>query len=335
MRRPIERMWIVWESQRRSVELGGRLGCSFHVYDIRGLRRYPLSIAGTLSLLVRFRPRCLFVQNPSMILAAIACVYGVLSGNVVVVDRHTSFPHLSKIPYLAHPRPLSVRRHVFNLLHRFTLRTADLTIVTTSYLAELVREAGGRPFVLPDPIPALARRAVPQLQGRKNVLVISSFVEDEPIAEVLGAARHLDDPSVRIYFSGNHRKGDVDWTAQAPPNVVFTGFLSSADFVDLLFAVDAVVVLTTVDHCLLCGCYEAVAADKPLITSDTTALREYFHGAEFVEAQAESILGGLRRVLHDLETYRARTEEMRAKLGADWERAFNDLEREIAGARRR
>lgn len=321
----IERLWIAWERQRRSEELARRFGCVFHAFDIKGLRRYPVSIAATVALLARHRPRYLFVQNPSMILAALACLYGMVTRNFVVVDRHTTF-------LLDKPKTFSIWRTVFLALNRLTLQTASLTIVTNQYLAKLVREAGGRPFVLPDPIPVMAPTAVSRLEGERNVLVISSFAEDEPIAEVLEAARQLQLPDVRLYVSGNPRKGTVDWTARAPSNVVFTGFIPSADYVNLLFSVDAVMVLTTADHCMLCGCYEAVAANKPLITSDKDDLREYFRGAEFVEPRADSILRGLERVLRDLGTYQARTENMREEILGDWAKAFANLEREVVQA---
>ena len=327
MSHKVERMWIVWEQQRRSEELARRLSCSFHVFDLKGLRRYPVSIAGTVALLARHRPRYLFVQNPSMILAGLACLYGMVTRNVVVVDRHTTF-------LLNKPKTFSIWRTVFLTLHYLTLRTASLTIVTNSYLAKLVREAGGRPFVLPDPIPVLSPMSVSHLEGRRNVLFVSSFGDDEPVAEVLEAARQLQLPDVRIYISGNPRRGTVDWSAHAPSNVAFTGFIPTGDYVSLLFAVDAVIVLTTADHCMLCGCYEAVAAHKPLITSDKEDLREYFRGAEFVEAQADSIVRGLRRVLADLSTYQERTAAMGDEMIRRWADAFSDFEEELAKAAR-
>jgi hypothetical protein len=47
-----DRLWVVWERQRRSIELARRLGCEFHEYDIDGPFRYPISIGRTVKLLV-------------------------------------------------------------------------------------------------------------------------------------------------------------------------------------------------------------------------------------------------------------------------------------------
>jgi glycosyltransferase involved in cell wall biosynthesis len=306
-----DRVWIVWERQRRSIELARRLGCEFHEYDIQGPLRYPISIARTVRLLAARRPRLLFVQNPSMILATIACLYGVLTGNAVIVDRHTTF-------LLNRPVKFSVKRAVFLALHRFTLRHATLTIVTNTFLSDLVDAAGGRGFVLPDPIPELVRHGSPQLEKGPNILVVSSFADDEPIAEVLEAARVTDLPDVHFYVSGRYARRGIDWAALAPKNVTLTGFLSERDYVDLLFAVDGVMALTKWDHCMLCGCYEAVAAAKPLITSDKPELRDHFRGAIFARADAASIGAAVRELVADRATFATRAALMRPELEAEW-----------------
>ncbi|CAN5541612.1 hypothetical protein BH09GEM1_BH09GEM1_01800 [soil metagenome] len=319
----VNRMWIVWERQRRSVELARRLGCEFHQLDLAGPTRYPLSFLRTIALLATRQPRCLFVQNPSMILSSIACIYGLVAQATVVVDRHTTF-------LINKPTDFSVRRTLFLVFHRFTLRAATLTLVTNDHLAGLVRAAGGRAFVLPDPLPVLSPTALPRLEGTKNVLVVSSFNEDEPVAEVLEAARGLGMPDVRLYVSGRHTGRSIDWQQLAPSNVILTGFLTESDYVNLLFAVDVVVALTKWDHCMLCGCYEAVTAGKPLITSDKPELRAYFRGAEWATSDACSIRDALRRVVEDIASYQDQTARMRSTISADWSATFDALESVLA-----
>ena len=92
--------------------------------------------------------------------------------------------------------------------------------------------------------------------------------------------------------------------AGAPDNVTFTGFLSERDYVNLLFAADAVLALTTAESCMLCGCYEALAARKALLTSDTSALREYFDRALFVQSTPESIARGIREFVDNRDRWR-------------------------------
>ena len=65
----------------------------------------------------------------------------------------------------------------------------------------------------------------------------------------------------------------------------------------MLFSVDAVMVLSTAIHTMLCGCYEALGAEKPLITSNQIVLREYFSGAVFVENTTIGISNGIKEIL--------------------------------------
>jgi len=55
-----------------------------------------------------------------------------------------------------------------------------------------------------------------------------------------------------------------------------TGFIPDDLFIQMIYSCDAVIVLTTVEDCLVCGAYEAVAAEKPCILSCTETLVGYF-----------------------------------------------------------
>lgn len=318
MRRTGGRVWIAWEWQRRSVELARHFGCEFHAIVLDGLFRYPISILRTLRILAR-RPQILFVQNPSMILATLACAVGCITRTPVVVDRHSTF--LLGRRYRNTPRIL-----LFKLLHRFTLRAATLTLVTNEFLAARVRALGGRAFILPDKLPELKPTRPQAWPGGRHLLMISSCSRDEPIPEVLAAMRELSAEEIRLHISGNHRKLDESVRRAAPPNVEFTGFLPEQDFVDLLLSVRAVLALTTAKHCLLCGCYEAVAAGKPLLTSASDELREYFDGALCVENTSAAIATGIRRVVSEEAHWTRQALASRERIAAVWSRRAASLE---------
>jgi glycosyltransferase involved in cell wall biosynthesis len=306
------RLWITWERQRRSIELAPTFGCELAVFDFAGRRcRYARSLAATLALVLRRRPSVLFVQNPSMILAAFACVLGPLLRIPVIVDRHTTF-------LLGKDVRATLRRRVFWRLHLFTIRRAALTLVTNAQLADLVTEAGGRAAVLPDRIPSLHPTSPYPRDGDLSVVVPASYGEDEPLDAVLGACRLLP-AGVRVYITGNYRKHDSGLPARAPGNVTFTGFLSEQDYSDLLFAADAVLALTTAEACMLCACYEALAAGKGLITSDKAVLRDYFDRAIFVQNTPESIAEGIRKFADGGDRHKADSRIMLTELSAKWD----------------
>jgi glycosyltransferase involved in cell wall biosynthesis len=155
---------------------------------------------------------------------------------------------------------------------RFIHRTADLGIVTNEGLVPVVEANGGRAVVLPDRVPDLAPcRSVPPAAA-DLVVFVCSFAPDEPYREVIEAARELEGVA-RVAITG--RPANVD-TQTLPANVTLTGFLTTEDYEHLLASAAVVVDLTSMEDCLVCGAYEAVALGKPLVTSDTAALRQVF-----------------------------------------------------------
>jgi glycosyltransferase involved in cell wall biosynthesis len=317
-----KRIWITWETQRRSIELSKKFGCKFYLIEHTGSFRYPISILKTLAIIIRERPDVLFVQNPSMILALVACLCRKVWRYYLVVDRHTTF-------LLDKEYQKNLRLIMFKLFHRYTIKIADITIVTNNYLADLVKKLQGRPFVLPDIIPQLVGSRRINLKGKQNLLLISSFGIDEPIVEVLESMKPLAKDDIYLYITGNFKKLTDEVLRSAPPNIVFTGFLDEQDFVDMLFSVDSIMVLTTAESCMLCGCYEAVSVGKPLITSDKGVLRDYFKEAVFVDNTISGIREGVIKILKDLAYYQFRIQNLKGILIKQWEDQYAKLETKI------
>ena len=309
----MDRLWLTWENQRRSRELAEFFDCCFRALVFEGWLRYPRSIVNTLVLLLRNRPRILFVQNPSMVLAAVAVLWGMLTKTFVVVDRHTTF-------LLNREDERSLWLVVFKTLHHFTLRHADITVVTNDHLAGIVLEHGGRPFVLQDKLPEVdcdpVHLDVPE--GTRTVLFICSFADDEPIKEVFEALRLGQGREVRLYVSGNPARASADLLAAAPSGVTFTGFLPDEEYLRLLCSVDMVLVLTTADYTMLCGCYEAFSAGKPLVTTNKDVLHQYFDGAVFVDNSPAAIAEALAKPDAELREISDRIQRSRAALHEAW-----------------
>jgi ribosomal protein L31 len=306
-----KRIWITWETQRRSVELSKILKCNLYIIELNGLFRYPFSIVKTLYIIVRENPQILFVQNPSMVLAAFASLYCKITHLPLVVDRHTTF-------LLDNPIASSWRRWIFLLLHRFTIKNAFITIVTNDHLADLVLQSKGNPFILPDPLPALSPKRIKTLAGGTTILVPSSFRMDEPIHQIIESATFLTGKNIFMYITGNISNFKKRYKGNMPANVQLTGLLPEQDYIDLLFSVNAVMVLTTASSCMLCGCYEAVSAEKPLITSDKPALRNYFFDALFVDNSVERIVQACSEVANSIESYTIKSRNMKTTLAARW-----------------
>ena len=322
MHRADQLIWIAWQEHRRSRELAAALGASLFTI-LRGgkyLTRITILSLRTVALLLRLRPGRVIVQNPSMVLASIVCFLKPLFHFKVIVDRHSNFKFETSTSK-------DLKYRVFHYLSRYTVRRADLTIVTNSYLKRLVQMWDGRGFVLQDKIPGLyrSRPGLRRLSGEQNIVCICSFSGDEPIDEILQAAGRLDG-SLAIYMTGNSREYLRRSQQQLPPNVVFTGFLPESDFISLVVSADAVMALTTKEHILLCGAYEALAAGKPLILSNTSALREYFgDGPVYTENKAAGIAEAIQSVIENRAAIAANISDLRKELFAAWTLKFDDI----------
>lgn len=313
-------LWITWDHHRRTSELARALGIPLKVISLSAPRavRYLVLGAATVLTLVRTRPRLLIVQNPSIILAALACGLRRLLGYTLVVDRHSNFEFANTDTGL------------FNAISNYSLRHADLTIVTNTRVKEIVEAKGGRGFILPDKLPTLAKARVKPLSGRVNVVFVCTYSPDEPVIEVIEAARLLP-ADVHVHITGNNRSLPASVRENAPPNLVFTGYLPSADYESLLLSADLVLELTTRDHTLLCGAYEAVSLGKPLIISRTEALTQYFRrGAVTTENTAPSIANAIVIAQAQLPRLNQDVRTLASELTDDWNQRFDTLVQHLA-----
>lgn len=336
-----DRVWIAWERQRRSLGLSARLGARLDLFidEDRGWLRYPISAAKTLKVLMQSRGKAVFVQNPSMLLAALAGVLKKPLGYFLAVDRHSNFSFLSGGP----PGP---KRMASNLLSGFTLRRADLTIVTNAELAEKVAAMGGRPLVLPDPFPEIPGPAIKTASfpparppgAPAEILFVSSWAFDEPIAETIEACRALQG-RVNVRITGRVKPAFARMLAGAPENFIPTGFIGDAEYFDLMARADAVMAVTSRSCTLVCGAYEAIALGKPVVLGDSAALRDYFdEGAVYTDSTAPDLIRCLRELLDDLPRHAEGIRSLLARRSPEWEESLEALEdrvdRAVAGMAR-
>ncbi|MEO1117683.1 MAG: glycosyltransferase [Pseudomonadota bacterium] len=281
----------------------------------RLLKYWPLMWA-TWKLLRARRPRLLFVQNPSIVLALWAGLVGRLQGSTVVVDRHSNFAQHPSKKY--HPVYM-----LFRALSDISLRLAHITIVTNPQLADIVTKKGGTPAVMPDRLPDLGATRAHQIDSERpfTVVFICTFADDEPVEEVFDAARRLGD-DFRIKVTGNAQRflAARERSATIPDNIELLGFVDEADYPNLLIDADAIMPLTTLDYCLNCGAYEAISVGTPLIMSDTLAIRDYFStGVEYTALNPIAIAEAVRRMAGNSDKRRAEIRSLRKQFEAQWQ----------------
>jgi glycosyltransferase involved in cell wall biosynthesis len=245
----------------------------------------------TARILREETPDVVFVMTPPLFAAFPALLYAWRYRARVVLDAHTAA--------FLHPR----WRHL-QWLQRWLCRRSATTIVHNAHLAELVRRAGAVPTIISD-VPVVYAEIEPFARSEAfTVVVVCSFNYDEPIEAMFAAAALV--PDMQFFVTGNPKYLSAELAGRMPANMHLTGFVSTAAFGGLLTSADAVMTLTTRDHTMLRGAYEAIYQGTPVVVSDWPVLREFFSdGALHVDNSASGIAAALG-------TMRARSSEFRA-----------------------
>ena len=309
--RPIT--YISWaESCSRSDHTARELHGVSHMVYLPGLGsrastvlfKYVGQAIRSIRILARERPATVFVMTPPVFAALPAFWYAWRHGAQVVLDAHSAA--------FLHPR---WRR--LQWLQRLLCRRAATTLVHNDHMAELVREAGGHATLVPD-VPVIFPEVQPfDRPAALTIAVVCSFNYDEPVEAIFAAAEQL--PGVRFFVTGNPQHLHADLKTKLPSNLVLTGFMSAPAYGGLLQGADAVMTLTTRDHTMLRGAYEAIYQGTPVILSDWPVLRAAFdEGAVHVTNDADAIVAGIKRLESRLARYREGAENLRQRKLARW-----------------
>jgi glycosyltransferase involved in cell wall biosynthesis len=316
-------IWITWEDHRRSRELASAFDCEYVCFISKRSRffRYIKLSVKTFLYIYKSKPEVVFCQNPSVVLALWLCIFKNFIGYRLVVDRHSNFKFSSRGSW----QPIWL---VFHWISDVSLKRADVTIVTNSYLRDFVNSMGGCAYVLPDKIPQLLDgTCYPKKNKKKEITFISTFSDDEPIFEVVKAASILTDEYI-IYITGSYKKfKNLDQLkAQLPTNVVLTGFLPESDYQSRLLSSDAILVITTSEHTLTCGAYEAVALGKPMVLGNTRAIVDYFNkGAVYTEIDPQKIAENIVMLFNDIKLHQSQVAKLKEELESDWKHKFDAI----------
>lgn len=314
-----KKIWITWENHRRSIEIAKALNAKIFIIESHLPRfiRYIVNVVKTIYILLKEKPNIVFVQNPSIVLSALTCSLKKILKYKLVVDRHTNFKIGRKIINISHL--------IFEFLSNYTIKSADLTIVTNNYLKLFVKKKGGNSFVLPDKIPFLQQKDKFKIFGKYNVAFICTFSDDEPFFDVIISVLNLPN-DIYVYITGDYNKYLKKIPNKIPDNIVFTGYLPEQDYIDLLFSVDVIIDFTELDWCLVCGGYEAMAADKPFITSNKKALRDFYtSGTVFCDHGPDNISSAIINVFNNLNKFQNEIKSLKINKNYKWLNDFVKL----------
>jgi glycosyltransferase involved in cell wall biosynthesis len=313
----IKALFLVWafpQGSHRSQLLAQALGMPIeYVYLMQrqGLfsaaLKYPYQALKTPFVLLRHRPKVVFVQNPPIFGALIVYLWGLLTGTKLIIDSHTD---ALLAEWWAWTWPL----------HKFLSQRAIITLVTNEHLKEVVNQWAAPAYILVDPPETHPELAKVTFDNDKfQVVMVSSAAYDEPISEVLEVAQQL--PEIQFYITGNfdrapHHQGIRE---RAPHNVRFTGYLPDAEFYGLLKSAHIVMAMTTENHTIQSGAAEGLWLGRPVITSDWPILRNYFtQGAVLVDNSTESIRQAILTIQANYPQFEADILTLQQQRRAEW-----------------
>ncbi|MDF2561860.1 MAG: glycosyl transferase group 1 [Microbacterium sp.] len=290
---PADAIFISWvRFHRRSEGIANALDIpSYYVHSTVGgvLRRYASQTRETIRIVRSTRPRTVILMQPPVIALVVVWLLTLCKRTRIVGDLHSGV--------FLDPK----WRWAMGLTLLLLRGKKHAAIVTNEPLARVSRRRSVRTFVLHDLVTEIGADSeaptapeVVQSQGNAPlVLVPLAYANDEPVDAIIAAARELSHATWILTGKAPAKVRDG-----APANVRFSGYVTNAEYDWLLRNSSVAVALTNREFTMQCVGYEAMSAAKPLVTSNTESLRQFFGpSAVYAEPSAEAILGAVSEAL--------------------------------------
>jgi hypothetical protein len=326
-------VFLVWNSHGIRAETISRyLGaCLYFLYTTPA--RHASLFVKTLNILRKDKPKLIICQSPPMTCSLVALVYryvfakGVRCEIFIDAHGHAFYKPWSRLKFLS----------------KFIMKKARLVIVSNAEEQNsIIHDYDIKPVVLEDPIPLFDSTIYPEKANRKKwqnsdsendndkifkVAVINPF-RYAPLREILNAASELTGVT-KFYITGDYSKTNKSLLATKTDNAIVTGFLPLQEYAALLRHVDAIIDLTTDQATMLAGAYEAVALEKPLITTYNSPLRRYFNrGTLHVNNSTSEIKEAITLARERKTQLQREMHELKLERQNEWEQKFSSLVRE-------
>jgi len=298
--------------------------------------KYIIQAWQTLWLLLRERPQVVLVMVPPIFAALPVYIYCKLTGSRFATDNHTAGFTMKRWQRVKFLHGWLEKRAACNIVTNDQLQRLQQTwgvpaekVLVIGDLPAQFSEIETPPFLNQIHASTAASGNGKLRNGFFAVTTICSFNSDEPLDNILQAASEL--PEVKFFCTGKLKDAPSGILERKPPNVMFTDFLSVPHYAGLLKDSHGVMVLTTRDHTMQRGAYEAMALGTPVITSDWPILRTTFaKGSLFVDNSPPSIVKAIRQLRAEWSKFKAAIQVQRAQRHAAWAEKEKELRTMLA-----
>ncbi len=283
--------------------------------------RYFYLLFWTITVLVKSRPKVVFVSTPPTFGPIIVFTYAKLFNCVYIVDAsHTAtMAYWRKVPF----------GFWFN---KFVMNQSLATLVHNECIKELTDKQGIDSMVLETKIPELQVTEKQSIADDFTVLAPCSFDSDEPIDEIFSAAELM--PEINFSVTGSYTRLNKEMIKRCPANLTLTGFLSEMDYDFLLNSANVVLVLTTDDYPVRPrGASEAIAAEKPLIVSLNQATENHLNkGTILINNTTEEITQSILKIKNQYSQYKSEIKQLKDERMSQYKLEIQELNRLIGGS---
>lgn len=314
-------VFIVWKEYQRRVEvMAPYLDVEDFYFHYAWEERakvfkafsYILKTFNTLKCLFQNKPSLVLVQYPPTPPLYAVALYAWLSGAKYVSDCHMGVTNAKWVKWPLARRLLAGGRVIVHNEHLMKQTEEELQVkafvLRDGILEKKSHKTGGN---------SLLKNL--NLSPNTYVIFPCSFAADEPIQEVIDAARLL--PEIRFVLTWYVEKLAKRIRDSLPSNITLTGFLKTDDFNCLFANAGAALVLTKYENVQLSGMQEAMAFGIPAVVTDLRTTRFlYKNFPVYVDNTVLSIMHGIKFALQ----HRANLEHQMDLLRMESEKEFID-----------
>jgi len=131
-------------------------------------------------------------------------------------------------------------------------------------------------------------------------------------------------------LTGDIKNANTELLKDRTNNIVLTGFLPTKEYISLLVEADAILALVNDPLAMQASGYEAVAAEKILITSNHPPLKRYFtKGTIHVKNSAQDIKEAIIMAKDKEDMLKKEMHELRLEKQKEWQVKITNLLRTI------
>jgi glycosyltransferase involved in cell wall biosynthesis len=315
-------VFIVWKEYQRRVEVLAPyldLEIFYFHYSWEEKSRifkalsYFLKSIETLRCLIQKKPPLVFIQFPPTPLLYCVALYSWLIGCRYMADCHIWTVNVHWLKWICTKKLLRGK-----------------IIVHNDVIEQVIRSLNLKPLVVRD---AIAKKPLIQvgdntllqdlsLSPKCYLIIPCSFSSDEPIQEIIEAARLL--PDIMFVMTWYCEKLSSKIRNILPSNVLLTGYLQIGDFNQLFSNAGVALVLTKQENVQLSGMQEAMAFEIPAVVSDLKTTRFlYKEYPVYVKNDPDSIANGVKYAFQNKLDLEKKMKSLRAETEKE---SLNQLE---------